>query len=121
MHSLLTSLPHNGKADWYKTFENHAYLAISSQKCKVFLIGDSIIAKFSKFNSVFDKYFSKFNTLNFGIGGDKIQNVLWCINNMSLPPSLQYIVIHCGTNNSGHNDSDIFSEGLASTCYKEKV
>ena len=29
---------------------------------------------------------------------------------MSLPPSLQYIIIHCGTNNIGHNDPEVFSD-----------
>ena len=31
---------------------------------------------------------------------------------MSLPPSLQYIFIHCGTNNIGHYDPEIISDGL---------
>ena len=31
---------------------------------------------------------------------------------MSLPPSLQYIFIHCGTNNIGHNDPEVISDGL---------
>ena len=80
------------------------------QKCRVLLIGDSIIANFSKFSSIFDKDFSKFNPLNFSIREDKIQNIPWCINNMS--PSLQYIFIHCGTNNIGHNDPEVISDGL---------
>ena len=88
------------------------YLAIILQKCRVLLIGDSIIANFSKFSPIFDKHFSKFHSLNFGIGGNKIRNVLWRINNMSLPPSLQYVFIHCGTNNIGHNDRDVISDGL---------
>ena len=112
MHSLITPVPCNGKAGWYKTFRNHAYLAINSQKCRVLLIGDSIIANFSKFSPIFDKHFSKFYPLNFGIGGDKIQNVLWRIINMSFPLSLQYIFIHCGTNNIGHNDPEVISDGL---------
>ena len=112
MHSLITTVPRNGKVRWYETFRNHAYLAINSQKCRVLLIGDSITANFRKFSPIFDKYFSKFRPLNFGIGGDKIQNVLWRINNMSLPPSLQYIFIHCDTNNIGHNDPEVISDGL---------
>ena len=57
------------------------------------LIGDSIIVNFTKFSSIFDKHFSKFHRLNFRIGADKIQNVLWRINNMSLAPYLQYIFL----------------------------
>ena len=73
MHSLITPVPCDGRACWYKTFMNHAYLAINLQKCRVLLIDGSVIANFSKFSSIFDKHFLKFNTLNFGIGGDKIQ------------------------------------------------
>ena len=101
-----------GKRGWYETFKNHAYLAINLLKCRVLLIGESIIANFSKLSSIFDKLFSKFHPLNVGIGGDKIQNVLWHVNNMYLPPFLQYIFIHCGTNNIGHNDAGVISDGL---------
>ena len=108
MHSLITPVPGNGKAGWYETFRNQAYLAINSQKCRVLLIVDSIIANFRKFSAIFDKHFSEFHPFDFSIGEDKIQNVLWRINNMSLPPSLHYIFIHCGTNNIGHHDPEVF-------------
>ena len=111
MHSLITPVPRNGKAGWFETFRNHGYLAINSQKCIVSLIGDLIMANFSKFSIIFDKQFSKFYPFNFDIGGDKIQNVLWYITNMSLPPSLQYIFLQCGTNND-HNDPGVISDGL---------
>ena len=29
-----------------------------------------------------------------------------------MSPSLQYIFIHCGTNNIGHNDPEVISDGL---------
>ena len=88
MPSLISPVPRNGKPGWYDTFRNHPYLAINSQKYRVLLIDDSIIANFSKFSSIFDKHFSKFHPLIFSIGGDKVQNLLWRINNISLPPSL---------------------------------
>ena len=50
--------------------------------------------------------------INFGIVGDKIENVLWCINDVSLPPFVQHIFIHCSTNNIGHNDPEVISDGL---------
>ena len=53
-----------------------------------------------------------FCTLNFGISGDKIQNVLWRVCNMTLPTSVEYVIIHCGTNNLGHNSPLKISEGL---------
>ena len=83
MHSLITSVPRNGKAGWYESFRNHANLAVNSQKCRVLLIVDLIIANFSKFSFIFDQHFSKFNTHNLGIGETKIQNIPLHINNMS--------------------------------------
>ena len=53
-----------------------------------------------------------FNTLNFGISEDKIQNVLWRVCNMTLPPSVEYVIIHCGTNNLGYNSPLKIAEGL---------
>ena len=85
MHSLITPVPRNRKVERYETFRNHAYLAINSQKCRVLLISDLIFANFSKFNPTFDKHLSKFHRLNFGIAGDKTQNVLGRTNNMYLP------------------------------------
>ena len=104
MHSLITPVLRNGKAEWCKTFRNQKYLAINSQKCTDLSISDSIIVNLSKSSSIFDKYFSEFNTLNFAVIEDKIQNPLWRINNTSSLPSLQYIFIPCGTNNIGHNN-----------------
>ena len=93
MHSLITTVQRNEIAGWYETFRYHAYLSINLQKCRVLLIVDSIIANFSKFSSIFDKHLSQFNTFNFGIGGEKLQNVVWRINNM--PFHLLYNVLLC--------------------------
>ena len=54
-----------------------------STKAKLVLIGDSIIANFDKCNDIFENFFLSFRTLNFGISGDKIQNVLWHVCNMT--------------------------------------
>ena len=77
-------------------------MSSSSTNAKLVLIGDSIIANFNKCNDIFDKFFLSFRTLNFGISGDKIQNILWRVCNMTLPTSVEYFIIHCGTNNLGH-------------------
>ena len=44
---------------------------------------------------------------NFGIREEKIQNVLWCINTISLSTSLEYIDIHCAYS-IGHNNSWVY-------------
>ena len=42
------------------------------------------------------------------------------INNMSLPPSLRYIFIHWGTNNIGHNNPEVVSDGLINLAWVRK-
>ena len=112
MNSLINPLARNGKIGWHDTYKHHSTLCKSSTNSKLVLLGDSIIANFSKCTDVFDNFFSSFRTLNFGISGDKIQNVLWCAKNITLPSSLEYIIIHCGTNNVGDNSPEEIAEGV---------
>ena len=55
----------------------------------------------SRYKEVLQKYFEHYETLNFGISGDKTQRVLWRVTNMDLPDSLKFVIVHCGTNNVG--------------------
>ena len=103
MNPLINPLARNGKFGWYYTFKKYVTMSPSSTIAKLVLIGDSIIANFDKCSDVFDKFFLPFRTLNFGISRDKIQNVLWRVYNLTLPASIEYVSIHCGTNNLGHN------------------
>ena len=94
-------------------------MSTSSTNAKLVLIGDSVIANIDKCNSIFDKCFLSFRTLNFGINGDKIKNVLWRVCNMALPASVEYVIIHCGTNNLGHKNRRRFDKRRLHT--KEKL
>ena len=49
-------------------------MSTSSTNAKLVIIGDSIIVNF-------DRFFLPFRTLNVGISGHKIQNVLWRVFN----------------------------------------
>ena len=86
-------------------------MSTTSTNAKLVLIGDSVIANFDKCSNIFDKFFLPFHTLNFGIR-DKIQNVLWHVYNMTLPASVEYVIILFGTNNLGHNSPLKIAEGL---------
>ena len=50
--------------------------------------------------------------MNCGIGNDKVQNILWGVENVPLPQSLEYVVISCGTNNLDTDDSEKIADGL---------
>ena len=85
------------------------------------LIGNSIIKNFDKCSDIYDKFFLPFHTLNFGISGDKIENVLWRVYHMTLPALVEYIIIHGGTNNLGHNRPLKIIKGLINiTCILKK-
>ena len=112
MNSLINPLARYGKFGWYNTFRKHVTMSTSSTNAKLVLLRDSITGNFDKCSDIFDKFFLPFRTLNFGICGDKIQNVLWRVYNMTLPASVGYVIIHCGTNNPGHNSPLKVAEGL---------
>ena len=77
-----------------------------SKNISAILLGDSIIAGFLRYPNIWYKFFDE-NTINCGIGGDKIQN-----EKISLPQSLEYVVISCGTNNLDTDDSAKIADGL---------
>ena len=75
------------------------------------MLGDSVVAGFLKYLNIWYKLFDE-NTINCGIGGDKIQNELWRAENIPLPKSLEYLVISCGPNNLDTDDSEKIADGL---------
>ena len=54
----------------------------------------------------------QYKTVNLGIGRDRIENVLWRINDIVLPKSIRSVVIHWGTNNIDTSSSDEISVGV---------
>ena len=47
-----------------------------------------------------------------GIGGDRVENVLWRCKNLPSCPNLQNAVIMCGTNNIQHNPVEDIVDGI---------
>ena len=64
----------------------------------VVVIGDSIVAGLRRYPTVWRNFILQYKTVNLGIGGDRIENVLWRINDIVLPKSVRSVVVHCGTN-----------------------
>ena len=127
--SSFIRVPRNGKLGWYEEFKQHNF-SLQQSPTKILLIGDSLISNWSRYPDVWKNYFSIHNTLNFGIPGDKIQNMLWRPNklNFSKNCSMKYIFIPGGTNNVDHNSpeeiaNDLITSGLPAQvqCKKTKV
>ena len=102
-----TPLGRNTKPGWYAEHDKFVHVA-SAGGSGILLIGDSLINGLTRYNSVWSKYFNPLRALNFGIGGDRTQHVLWRVENGEIPMNLHIVVIHCGTNNvDRHTPSDI--------------
>lgn len=84
------------------------------------LLGDSITDKWRKVPSQ-NRFFGKWDTVNAGISGDKIQHLLWRLDNGNLAgiqPKVAVVLI--GTNNSNEDDhtAEEIAEGIAAVVCK---
>ena len=121
--------PRSSKLGWYEKFGEQNFL-LNDLPSDVSLIGHSLISYKSRYQDAWSEYFSKHNTLNFGIPGDKIQNLLWRIKDLKFPSNstLSCIFILCRTNNVDHNFPEEIVSGLISSgisvqaqCHRAKV
>ena len=64
------------------------------------LCGASIVQGLKRYSNVWQKMFAPLGAINLGIGGDRTQNLLWRVEDLRhLPSTVEFLVIHCGTNN----------------------
>lgn len=81
------------------------------------LLGDSITAMWP--GDMFKKYFGKYAPVNFGLGGDRAENVLFRLNHGVLKDtSPKVIVLLLGTNNQGMNTAEEVAYGVANVVRK---
>ena len=73
----MTTIPTErfNKLNWFKLHNHHCTVAEKSNATTL-LIGDFIVAGLSRYPNVWKKYFLH-NSVNFGIGGDRVENILW--------------------------------------------
>ena len=76
MSNCCTPADRHFKAGWHDTHKYHRSLTKTSNT-DVVLIGDSIIAGLTRYRDIWKEYFGPLKALNFGVGGDHTQNVLW--------------------------------------------
>jgi lysophospholipase L1-like esterase len=82
-----------------------------NKKFNLCLLGDSITAMWP--GDMFGTYFGKYTPANFGIGGDRCENVLWRLQNGELVgTSPKLIMLLIGTNNQGMNTAEEVAYGV---------
>ena len=86
------------KSSWIGCHRNHCF-TMKVTNPNTLLLGDSIMAELTRYQIVWKKYFVSLNAMNLGIGGDRVENVLWRAISLPLPSSVRNIVVQCGTNN----------------------
>ena len=119
MNSSITSLSptsRNDKYEWYYQFQKHNLL-LNKSKAKLLIIGNLLVSNLSRYPEIWRNYFSNHGTLNFGIAGDKAQNILWRVNNLHVffNSHLKYIFILCSPNNIDHNSAQSIASTIIST------
>ena len=102
--------------EWNKECEDRV-AAMKGKPCDIMFIGDSITQNFVEEpkggwnlvgKSVWDKHYTNRNALNFGVGADATQHVLWRLDHMDVKefnPKVAVILI--GTNNTKDTPQDI--------------
>ena len=85
------------KSGWIETHYHQEELLRKSYT-SVVVIGDSIVAGLRRYPTVWRNSFLRYRTINLGIEGDQLENILWRINDIVLPRSVRSVVIHRGTN-----------------------
>ena len=99
------------KSGWMETHYHQKELLRKSY-ASVVVIGDSIVAGLRRYPTVWRDFILRYETINLEIGRDRLENVLWHINDIVLPKSIRSVVIHCGTNNMDSNNSNGISVGV---------
>jgi len=115
-----TTQPSDGnkrsRPQWYADCDKRV-ADMKGKPCDIIFIGDSITENFIKEptvgwdmvgKSVWDKHYATRNALDFGVGADRTEHVLWRFDNMdikSFDPKVAVILI--GTNNNINTPEEI--------------
>ncbi len=96
----LSPAPHPGKEKSHQNFNKVSKLG----EAPLVFLGDSITAGWNgRGKEAWKKYWAPLKAVNFGIGGDRTEHILWRLQNGNydgLKPKLTVLMI--GTNNTGH-------------------
>lgn len=103
------------KPGWHEDHEKYTSLCKISRSYDVLLVGDSIIKGLARYSNIWKKYLEPLHALNFGIGGDQTQHVLWRLQNGELNCHPKVVVVHCGTNNINKDCAEDIVEGILAT------
>jgi len=104
--------PVPGDVPWFGRMHAEYLKQTKNQKFDLCFLGDSITQGWP--GDMFAKYFGKYKPVNFGIGGDRTENVLWRLHHGELKgTSPKLIVLLIGICNAGRNTPQEIAVGVA--------
>ena len=83
--------------NWLKIHYNHSF-DVKHYSITRIMIEDSIVAGLTRYTNVWKNIFWN-GFLKVDIRGDRVENVLWRLRDITFPPRLKSVVILCGMNN----------------------
>lgn len=97
--------------DRWMSQHNRFVFETKEKEPEVVFIGDSLIQQMA-LTELWKKMFEPLHCLNFGIGGDQTQNILWRVQNGEMDCiEPKVVVLMAGTNNYGHSAEQV-AEGI---------
>jgi beta-glucosidase len=118
-HSAVSPAPRSG--GWMNRHEAFNQ-RVANGNVDLIFIGDSITHGWEgKGKAVWEKYYTKRNAVNLGIGGDRTEHVLWRLDNGNIKNiSPKVAVVMIGTNNSGNgrNTAEEMIDGVTAVIEK---
>ena len=82
---------------------------------EILWVGDDLIQNLSN-SRIWENSFCLMHSLNFGIAGDRIENVLWRLENGELDNlSPKVVILGVGQNNHG-DTPEVIAEGISAIC-----
>ncbi|XP_062912820.1 platelet-activating factor acetylhydrolase IB subunit gamma [Mobula hypostoma] len=106
--AAIPAIPQDVQGDGRWMSQHNRFVADTKDKePDVLFVGDSLIQLMHQFE-IWRELFSPLHALNFGIGGDATQHVLWRLQNGELENIRpKVIVLWAGTNNHGHTAEQV--------------
>ena len=120
---IMTTIPlaHPLEAKWFQMHGEHCFL-LNNKSFKSIFTEDSLMAGLLCYYKIWNNFFKPIDTLNCGIGGDNVQNVLWLVQNLLTYSSLKNATILCGSNNLQQDSPEDIVDGIIEIghCFKKR-
>ena len=102
------------RTDEHHIEKHNKFLALHNKhEIQLVFLGDSLTRRWEDNIDLWNKFFSEYNAVNFGVGGDCLENIKWRILNGELDGINPKILIFlAGTNNLDKDSTDEIIDGI---------